>query len=81
MQARWYQHLPKDQQEERKALVRGSKKVLDFLDEILYNISIDEAKSSQTDYDCPSWAYKQAHINGVQAALDKVRKLIQIKEI
>ncbi len=81
MQDKWYRHLPKDQQEERKNLVKSNKIVLDFLGEILYNMSIDEDKTSSLDYDCPSWAYKQAHINGFKDALDKVRKLIHIKEI
>jgi hypothetical protein len=81
MQDRWFRHLPKEQQAERKSFIQANKKVLDFLDEILYNMSIDEDKSSPTDYDCPSWAYKQAHVNGFKDALDKVRKLIHIKEI
>lgn len=81
MQDRWFRHLPKEHQAERKSFIQANKKVLDFLDEILYNMSIDEVKSSLTDYDCPSWAYKQAHINGTIAAIDKIRTLIKLKEI
>lgn len=32
------------------------------------------------DYDSPSWAYKQAHFNGYNQALEDVLKLITTKE-
>lgn len=77
----WFRQLPKAEQEERKRFIQSNKKVLDLLDEILYNISIEESKSSKEDYDSPSWAYRQAHKNGELAMIDKIRKIIQIKEI
>lgn len=77
----WFKHLPKAEQEERKRFIQENSKVLDILDEILYNVSIEVEKSRIVDYDNPAWAFKQAHTNGDLERIDKIRKLIKIKEI
>jgi hypothetical protein len=37
-------------------------------------------EQSNTDYNDPSWAYRQAHRNGQVASLNKIMTLISFKE-
>lgn len=78
MQHQWFSNLPKNQQDDRKVLIENSEKVLDILQEIVYNMSIVESKSVNTDYDSPSWAFKQAHSNG---KLDAYREVISLLKV
>lgn len=68
-----------DDTEKLKKSIIGSKLVLDKLIEICYNIkkSLDH---TSYDYDCPSWAYKQAHINGQKEMLERIISLCTITE-
>ena len=78
MKTTWFTNLPKDQQEGFKKQINASRDVLERLKEIL------EAKQTEvvlsTDYDNPSWAYKQADRNGYDRALTEVINLITMKE-
>lgn len=77
MQTKWFQDLPKPEQDRFKQEVLNSKKVLDKLKELCYNLRVE---SKSTDYDSPSWAFKQADQNGYNRALDDVIKILTIKE-
>lgn len=83
MQQVWFNKLPKAEQERRKELVKSSKFILDILDEILYNKSIEVGNTEfdPSQYQSPSWAYMQADRNGYQRALRDVRKILDIKGI
>lgn len=78
MKTTWFTNLPKDKQEDFKKLLASSRDVLERLTEIL------EAKKTEvvlsTDYDNPSWAYKQADRNGYDRALTEVINLLTLKE-
>ena len=63
-----------------KSLVLSSTILLDKLREILYNIEVSKRGSVLGDYDTPSWAYKQAHLNGELAMLKKITDLATITE-
>lgn len=80
MLPQWYSNLPKAEQEKFKELVRGSKKVLDRLREICYNTKDGVLATSKTDYDSPSWAYKQADRNGYIRAYEEIAKLCDISD-
>ena len=64
MQILWFQDIKgKDEQEKYKKSVLGSKIVLDKAKVICYNkIRVGE-RSKLTDYDSPSWAYRQADLD------------------
>lgn len=64
-------------------------KVKDQLNTLLHDPCMDyvrralrlmNKKMSSPDYDTPSWAYKQAHQNGYNQAIEDVLKLIATKE-
>lgn len=40
--------------------------------------STDDKDFSLSSFDNPSWAYKQAHINGRRAVLNEIKQLITI---
>lgn len=63
-----------------KQLVMSNTILLDKLCKILYNMEEGKQGSVLGDYDTPSWAYKQAHINGERAMLKKIIDLVTIKE-
>jgi hypothetical protein len=73
----WIRGLPKDEQEDFEKSLRHSTVVLSrlvaLLDEQLKNL--DRIENSVEVYDSPSWAYKQAHINGERSRLTKIRQL------
>lgn len=77
MQTQWFSHLPKPDQEYFKNAVLSSQKVLDRLHQIVYTMSIVESAS---DYDSPSWAYKQADTNGYNRALRDVLQLLKFSD-
>lgn len=78
---KWYRNLPRDQWDERKQVVSRSKFILDIAREIVYNMSIETQKTSESDYDSPSWSHKQAHLNGKQEAYREIMAILTIKEI
>lgn len=62
--------------------VVNSHDVLFRLQEILKD-KISDARQSQlssSSFDKPSWAYKQADLNGYQRALEEITHLIEIRE-
>ena len=78
MQSVWHSHL-KNEKEKKDFIeyVRNSEKVLDRLKEIVYN-AVKESEVKANDYDSPSWAYRQAHSNGIGEAVDKMLKVLSI---
>jgi hypothetical protein len=78
MLVQWYNNLPKDEQESFKKIVGQSEKTLDRLREICYNIVKNGERISVSDYDNPSWAYKQADRNGYLRAYEELIRLLDI---
>lgn len=78
MKITWFNHLPKDKQEGFKKQINSSRDVLERLQQILEDKQTEVVLS--TDYDNPSWAYKQADRNGYDRALTEVINLINMKE-
>ena len=73
----WIRGLPKDEQVEFEKSLRHSTAVLSRLVQLLdeQTNSLDRVENSIEVYDSPSWAYKQAHINGERSRLTKIRQL------
>lgn len=78
----WIKNLPKDEQEEFEKTLRHSTAVLSRLgvivDEKLNGLEREE--NSLQVYDSPSWAFKQAHLNGERAGLTKIKQLLAFLE-
>ena len=78
MKLTWFSNLPKDKQEGFKKQINSSRDVLERLQQILEDKQTEVVLS--TDYDNPSWAYKQADRNGYDRALTEVINLINMKD-
>jgi hypothetical protein len=65
--------------EEAKEAERVTKNVLADvgMEYIRRAVKLLKKKPSAADYESPSWAYKQAHQNGYNQALEDVIKLIE----
>lgn len=77
MDNKWFSKLPKAEQAQRKEFVKSNQKVLDILSEICYTMDTGERVS---DYDSPSWAYKQADRNGYARALRDIQSLLNVSD-
>ena len=70
----------KEKKESFEAYLQNNQRLLNRLLEILQ----EKEKSLEANdlylaaYDTPSWAYKQAHINGRRAVLNEIKQLITI---
>lgn len=80
LSAIWTAHL-KDPEEKQKFIkyIYSSNGVLDILTKIVEKKLLEESKSSTTDYDQPSWAYRQADKAGYTRALTEVTNLIKLE--
>lgn len=81
MKLTWHQHLKSE--EDRKEFIetlKNSKTALDRLKKIVYNIREDRESVRVPDYSKPSWAYYQAHQNGVIEMCDLLIELLDLKE-
>lgn len=76
----WFSHLPTEEQEEFKNLVKNSTRVLNRAKEIIdiEDTAIERFENTVDSYKNPSWAYMQAHINGRKAALQDIKKLFDV---
>lgn len=54
--------------------------LLDKLKEIVYNIVKEATEVTAADYNNPSWAFKQAHQNGVTAVCKKLQDVLTPKD-
>lgn len=74
----WTKHLKEDEKKDFQAAVLNDRLVLgrlaDIIEEKLQTIQRKELTASE--YDTPSWAYRQAHLNGIKAGLTTIRDLL-----
>lgn len=74
--ANWTAHLlPEDRENFEKSLA-NSKIVLDRLNEICYNMSIEAENRLKNNFDNPNWALKAADSVGFQRALQRIMNLL-----
>jgi len=79
----WTRHLTNaDEKAEFEKFVRGSKRLLDRIKEVLTE-QLDNQDASENTikaYDNPNWAYKQAHRNGVRSTIQSILKFIDLDQ-
>ena len=81
MQSAWTKNLRTQEEKDRfQNTLLGSKEILNRLAELLKEkeTELDRSEKSLETYANPSWAYKQAHLNGYAAALSYINKLINL---
>lgn len=78
MRTDWFKDLPKEQQEDRKAMVKSAQPTLKVLKSILDKMldELETERSKKAHYDSPAWAYLQADNNGAVRALKRVIDLL-----
>lgn len=74
----WIKNLPEKEREEFETTLRHSTTVLTRLQEIVTEKieAIEREENSTVVYESPSWAYKQAHLNGERSGLTKIKNLL-----
>lgn len=77
----WTKHLKTDEERrEFEKTVRHDTLVLGRLEEIIQEklSGLENREVSLDDYNNPSWAYKQAHMNGIRKGLTEILDLLKI---
>ncbi len=77
MKAVWLGNTTGEERENLKEYILHNKKVLDILSEILYNMYRDTEKQ-EFNYDTPSWAYQQAHLNGKKQTIKQILEICKL---
>lgn len=76
----WISHLKdKDEKERFKKSVLSQQDVWERLEEILAD-RLENLGPDIRDYENPSWAYRQAHINGYKEAIFELLELLPLTE-
>ncbi len=65
----WTSGVPASERERISSMVKGSPQILNRLLEIIKTKMTALETVNETDYSCPSWSHKQAHLNGKKEAL------------
>ena len=60
--------------------LKNSKKTLDIVRDLVYNMYISSYCFSINDFDSPSWAYKEAFIQGQRDSLETLLKLLDLQK-
>lgn len=78
----WLNDLKGKEKEDLEYLLRNNRQLITKLLDILEKYEDEELKqeTSQSDYDSPSWGYKQADRNGARRAYRKIRSLFSYME-
>lgn len=82
MLSKWVSHLPKEERPAFEKYIRGSKGVIDRLQQITKDFE-DELDRGDLDpklYDSPGWAAKQADSNGYRRCLRKYQHLFNLDQ-
>lgn len=78
MHSAWFKGLKtKEEKDRRKQEIISHSTFIEDLKELL---QAEFRKDKFEDYDSPSWAYKQADLNGYNRALTKVLSILNIEE-
>lgn len=77
----WFTGVPTDKKEDIKLILENSTVIRQQLAKIIDGQlqSLSQSEISETAYDNPNWAEKQAHRNGRRQALSEILRLISFK--
>lgn len=76
MNTLWIKGLTPKETEDRKRYVTANCEAYHLLKKVLE----DHLEEPTPDYTNPSWAYEQAHVNGANAMLKKIIKMLDVEE-
>ena len=81
LQSDWFRNKNPKQKEEIEFILRNNVLLVSTILEILKRYEDEELRSQITvdQYENPSWAYRQADINGARRAISKVRSLFNME--
>jgi hypothetical protein len=77
---RWFKDIPAEEVDSFKRDIISSKKVLDRLTQIVYNIVTSEEDVRLSDYDNPNWSHKMAHTLGRKDAFSTILRLVKLEK-
>lgn len=81
MQSKWFSNCASEEDKrEMRVRLAASAPILERLREIIIAKQVSATNTEPADYDSPSWAYKQAHLNGYNEAIREVLKYIDITD-
>jgi hypothetical protein len=73
----WLKNLPSDKKKDFELIIRNStmmaQRILELCNE--WEEELDRAEARVSDYDTPSWGFRQAHRNGDRSRIRKLRDL------
>lgn len=77
-QLKWFNGLDDKQAQQLKDILNHNTIFFDRFLEILdeFERELEGREYSLEDYENPSWAYKQAHINGQKTLIHKIKRLL-----
>lgn len=75
----WFKGKNTSEKEEIKNILLNSKKTLDIVSNLVYNMYVEciSKGTSRKDFENPSWAYQQAYELGRQSAYEQLLKLLE----
>lgn len=71
----WFRGLSKDDKELLKKQLMNSM-IKDQLSDVIIPYLEGQVKITKSDYDCPSWSHKQAHVNGMTEVISTLKSLL-----
>lgn len=82
MITKWTSHLKVEDKKQFEDEVKGSKRVLDRLKDILNESEkeLDRSETNPKTYDIPNWDYRQAHNNGYRQCLYIMKKIVDLDQ-
>lgn len=75
----WTKHLQEPKaKEDFEALLRNSTTIAQRLRQLIeeFETECQSKETSLSEYDTPSWSYKQAHMNGQRSAYTRIKNLL-----
>jgi len=76
MDSRWFRKFKGEEADKDRRLMDIKRFLADDRIQDLREILVDEKHLSAPDYKEPNWAYRQAHENGFNQAVDMLLKLL-----
>ena len=75
--SQWLTHCETQEEKEKEVeYLKNCSTLFDRLRTMLQDKYDQESATKDTDYDCPSWAAKQAHKNGMLQAYEEIFRLL-----
>jgi len=82
MNIKWFIGIPKDKKDDAEKFIRNSTFMADRLQTIINQMKaeLESQEISESSFEDPNWAYKQAYIAGQRKVLSSFTDLLSFKE-